>query len=145
MSARKTDKATKAVVSLLESDQEWDGPEELAVALIKTLDEVRANKTSYIAVMQFGFGEVPFYVGIGPFAGMKSAANEVAKHPAFKEAGKVAVVPVNTPAHVAQVIGDADSQPALSSDWAIVREDATLFKKGWKGKNANRNDFLKGA
>lgn len=141
MSARKTDKATKAVVSLLESDQEWGGPEELAVALINELDRVRAEKTSYVAVMQFGLGESPFYVGIGPFAGLKSAAKAVGAHPAFSEAGKVAVVPVNTPQHVAAVIGDLDKQPALTQDWAIVREDASLFKKGWKGKVADRKNY----
>jgi len=142
MSARKSDKATKAVVSLLESDQEWDGPEEFAVAIINELDRVRADKTSYVAVMQFGFEGSVFYVGIGPFAGMKSAANEVAKHPAFREAAKVAVVPMNTPEHVAKVIGDLDKQPTLTGDWAVVREDAAAFKRGWKGKQADRKKYL---
>ena len=145
MSARKSDKATKAVVSLLESDQEWDGPEEFAVAIINELDRVRADKTSYVSVMQFGFAGSVFYVGIGPFAGQKSAANAVAKHPAFREAAKVAVVPMSTPEHVAAAIGDLDAQPALSGDWAIVREDAALFKKGWKGKQIDRQKYLKGA
>lgn len=145
MTARKTDKATKAVVSLLESDQEWDGPEEMAVALINELDRVRADKKSYVAVMQFGFAGTSFYVGIGPFAGQKSAANEVSKHPAFREATKVAVVPMHTAEHVAAAIGDLDKQPALSGDWAVVREDAAAFKRGWKGKQADREKYLKGA
>ena len=141
MSARKSDKATKAVVSLLESDQEWDGPEEFAVAIINELDRVRADKTSYVAVMQFGFTDSVFYVGIGPYAGQKSAANAVAGHPAFGEAAKTAVIPMRTPENLAKMLEDIDKQPALSGDWAIVREDATLFKRGWKGKQADRKKY----
>jgi hypothetical protein len=140
MPARKSDRVTKAVVSLLESDQEWDGPEDMALAIINEIDRVRRDKTSYVAVMQFG-ETIPFYIGVGPFPGAKSARNAVQGHPALGMALKAVVVPVQTPEHAAAKVKELDQQPALSGDWAVVQEDAALFKKGWDGKIATRKQY----
>lgn len=86
----------KAIVSLLRMD--WEDVEDLAHALIQELDKVRAGRTSYIGVMQFGGADrKPFYVGIGPYPGQKSAEKALLSHPAVFEATARAVVPVIGP------------------------------------------------
>lgn len=89
MSARPLE--VRALVALLEQD--WETPEELAKALILELDDVRASKTSYVAVMQFGT-EKPFYVGLGPYPGRKTAEAAIRRHPSAGMATARAIVPV---------------------------------------------------
>ena len=84
----------KALAGLLRMD--WESEESLAKALIEELDRVRIDKTAYIGVMQFG-RERPFYAGIGPYPGRKSAENALQRHPAAPEALVCAVVPVMSP------------------------------------------------
>lgn len=91
----------KALVPLLEQD--WATPEELAEALIAALDDARAGRTSYIGIMQFG-REKPIYVGLGPYPGLTSARNALAKHPAVTEATARAVVPVIGPEGFEQLL-----------------------------------------
>lgn len=91
MSLRPTKKEIKALVDLLEQD--WETPEVLAEALAKALDEARAERTTYVAVMQFGTN-VPIYLGLGPFAGAKSASNAASKFPGATLAHRIAVVPM---------------------------------------------------
>lgn len=92
MSARPLE--VRALAALLELD--WETPEELAKALIEELDRVRVDKTSYIAVMQFGT-EKPFYVGLGPYPGRKSAQAALLRHPSVGMATARAIVPVMSP------------------------------------------------
>lgn len=85
----------RKLVPLLKAD--WESPEHLAQALVEELDNFRADKTSYVGVMQFGGGEsgsTPFYVGLGPYPGYKSALNALRSHPAAPMALKSAVVPM---------------------------------------------------
>jgi hypothetical protein len=90
MSARPLE--IKAVAKLLQKD--WDSPEALAKALIEELDRVRADRTSYVAVMQFGDDGSIFYAGLGPYPGAKSAQQAMAYHPSAGMATKRAVVPM---------------------------------------------------
>lgn len=89
----------KALVPLLEQD--WETPEDLATALIQQLDQTRADRKSYIAVMQYGGQGQPgqvWYVGLGPYAGSASARNAASKHPGAGMATAIAVVPVTSEA-----------------------------------------------
>lgn len=84
----------KALVPLLEQD--WESPEALAEALIRQLDETRASRTSYVAVMQFGTNGNAWYSGLGPYAGRKSAERDVKRDPGASLAHKIAVVPLTS-------------------------------------------------
>ena len=81
-----------ALVPLLEQD--WETPEVLAEALIQALDQARASRTSYVAVMQMAMEQPVWYIGLGPYPGAKSARNAVLKHPGASMAKKIAVVPM---------------------------------------------------
>lgn len=102
MGLRPTKGEINALVPLLE--QNWETPEVLAEALIKALDQARALRTTYVAVMQFGDKRPVIYAGIGPYAGMASARNAVSTHPAAGEATKVAVVPVMSQEGLAELL-----------------------------------------
>lgn len=97
----------RALVALLEQE-DWgctsDCPEdceevhlpsaeEVAKACIVALDKARGDRRTYVAVMQFGEAK-PFYLGLGPYEGKKSAANAALAHPAAGEAFKIVVIPL---------------------------------------------------
>ena len=86
-----TKKEVDALVELLE--QNWETPEELAKALIKTLDEARTHRKTYIALMVFGD---KFATAIGPYSGARSARNAVTKFPPASIAKRVVVVPLTS-------------------------------------------------
>lgn len=99
-----TKKEVDALVELLEQD--WETPQELAKALVKTLDEARTERTTYyyIAVVEYPYGHPDngkaWYEAVGPFAGAKSARNALDKM--MSTVGNLArvgiVVPVRHPA-----------------------------------------------
>lgn len=85
----------RPIVALLE--QEWDSAEDMAKAIVKALDEARASRTRYIAVMQFGSEDGKcWYVGLGPYPGGASAKRAVQRHPGATLAHRCAVVPVTS-------------------------------------------------
>lgn len=97
----------KGVVSILEAPEEYETPEDAAKAIIKWLDEDRAKRTSYVAIMQFGVGP-SFYVGLGPYPGQKSAEKAALSHPAAGEAHKIVVVPTTSPEGVERMKQEID-------------------------------------
>lgn len=100
----------KALVPLLERD--WDSPEELAKALIETLDETRASRTTYIGVAQYG--DVPgtvWYAGVGPWPGRKSAERALKGDPAASLATALAVVPLTSPEGLRERLERVDAPP----------------------------------
>lgn len=101
----------RALVPLLEQD--WDSAEQLAAALIEALDEARASRTSWIAVMQFPVGNGSqgwWYSGIGPYPGRKSAEKAVKGHPGASLAHRVAVVPLQSPEGLRRQISEIDQK-----------------------------------
>lgn len=95
------------VAKILLSDGDFETAEDAAKAIIQWLDEDRAKRTSYVAVMQFGEGPA-FYVGLGPYPGVKSAVNAAESHPAAGEAFKVVVVPMSSPEGVEKMKRELD-------------------------------------
>jgi hypothetical protein len=111
----------KAIEDLLLQD--WETPELLAATIIDTLDQVRATKTRYVGVMQFGRTH-PFYMGVGPYPGRKSAQNALVRHPAASEATALAVVPMMSDEGFKALLEDLDRVPE-----SVVRETATSKKE----------------
>jgi hypothetical protein len=110
----------KALVALLEQD--WEDVEELAKALVTELDNVRASGTRYVGVMQFGM-ERPFYVGVGPYAGFKSALNALNSHPAAADANYRAVVPMVSKEGLEKMIEELDTPPE-----SVLKDNAASKK-----------------
>ena len=111
----------KALVALLEQD--WEDVEELAKALVTELDNVRASGTRYVGVMQFGM-ERPFYVGVGPYAGFKSALNALNGHPAAADANYRAVVPMVSKEGLEALVKELDTPPE-----SVLRETQASKKE----------------
>lgn len=100
----------KGVVELLLA--EHDSPEDAAKAVITWLDNDRAKRTGYIAVMQFGgefSGKAVFYLGLGPYPGKRSAEKAVRSHPAAGDATKIVVLPVVPPEGVTEMLRTIDT------------------------------------
>lgn len=98
----------KALLPLLEQDWEdvenektgkvTPGVVRLAQALIQELDRVRADRTSYVGVIQIG-GKHGIYLGLGPYPGRASAAQALSRHPAVGDPSLITgcvVVPIET-------------------------------------------------
>ena len=100
----------KALTPLLEQD--WDSPEALAEGLIRALDEVRASRTSYVWVAQFGPPKMTgrnWYMGGGPYPGWKSAEKAAKGFPGAELASALAVVPILTPEGVERRLREIDT------------------------------------
>jgi len=95
-----TKKEITAVVELLEQD--WETPEELAKAVIAAVDDARVERTTYVAVLQFGKAKPVWYAGLGPYAGATSARNAAKRFPGSSVATVIAVVPLRSPEMVEQ-------------------------------------------
>ena len=96
------------VARLLLAD--YESPEAAAKEIIAWLDQDRAKRKQYLAVMQFG--ERPgncFYIGLGPYPGWKSAEKAARSHPAAGEAYKIAIVPTINAAGLAEVLRNIDT------------------------------------
>ena len=102
----------KALVPLLEQD--WDSPEALAEGLIRKLDEVRASRTSFVWVAQFGaprmLGSI-WYAGAGPYPGWKTAQRAAEGFPGNELATAIAVVPILSPEGLERRIQETDAPP----------------------------------
>ena len=108
MTHRKTEVAL--LVKLLEQD--WESAEALAKALISALDKDRADRTSYVAVMQFGGGAPGmtgrvWYHGFGPYPGKASAQRAVLSDPGASMATAIVVLPVTSPEGLANKLREA--------------------------------------
>lgn len=112
----------KALLPLLEQDWEdienpkthkiTPGQVRLAKALIEELDRVRADRISYVGVLQIG-GRRGIYTGIGPFPGKTSAENALAQHPALGDKTLVTgavIVPIETPEGFQERIKEVDAE-----------------------------------
>lgn len=133
----------KALTPLLEQD--WETPEELASALIATLDQVRASRVSYVGVIQIGGNEERWFLGLGPYPGKRSAEKAVKGLLAAVDGSAYVVVPLWSQEGLEARIADLDTPPEASGDWAEVKRDAEAFRRGWRGSKTpgRREDYLR--
>jgi hypothetical protein len=55
---------------------------------------------------------------------------------------KLAVVPMTSPRGLTLQLAELDAPPSEKGDFAVVQEDARLYKAGWKGDQKSRKSFL---
>lgn len=122
-------KEVKSAAALLEEG--GDSPAELAKAVIEAVDEIRAGRVRYIAVIQWR-DDPPVYTGYGPYPTMRKAVEDIEK-------GRIApipvlaraVVPVYSLQHVSQQWENTDKREdiAATGQWALIADDAANMPK----------------
>lgn len=130
----------KAVAKLLEFD--WPSPEDLAKAMIETYEKAVAERTTYAGVIQLDVSGPPLYQGVGYYPGEASCRQAVARHPAAGMAKLICTVPVVSPKGLTLMLDKLDAPPEAEGDFALIHQDARLFKLGWDGKEMTRKGFL---
>ena len=110
---------------------------------IEALDEARGGRTYYMVVLRHGEGTRTFYSGFGPYSTKPQAETAVSKLISTMDSTAYAVVPTRSEGGLANLLRELDSVAGTRGDYAIVADDARAFRKGWKGQNANRNQYVK--
>lgn len=127
----------QSIAALLEAG--GSDSEDLAGRVIEKVDEVRAERVTYTAVMRF---PGPVFVGMGPYSTKGQAKKAIEQHPAASEVRGYAVVPtVNELGHE-QMLKNLDQQPESKGDFAEVQRDAQAKRNGWKGRARERGAYL---
>lgn len=138
MKLRKHERA--ALVDLLENGAEGvETPDDLADALAKTLDDLRAERITYVALFRFGRETSTFYTAIGPHATRGQAEKAVEK--CGFEYTAYAIASCRSVEGHAALIAEVDAGTAPKGDFALVAEDAARFKRGWRGNRKNAKDY----
>lgn len=119
-----------AVAALLLAGDE--SPDSLAKSVIKTLDELRAERTTWGTVYRLGHGKTTTYVGTHMFSTKNQAIKSVEKDPRAGMATAIAVVPFTSAEGLEQLIVDVDAKPESKGDWLLVQQDREAFKAGRK-------------
>lgn len=128
----------EAVANLLAQGAE--NPTELAKNVIRLVEEIRGERQVWVSVFELSPG---VYQGYGPYATKATAEKAAPKLPLAQIARRGAFVPLLGPAHaIAKAAAAADAPPPERGDFALIREDAALIRKGWRGKNADRSKYL---
>ena len=127
----------EAVASLLM--QGGESPEELAKAVIHKLTEMRELRPVFGVVFELTPGA---YVAYGPFATSGAARKAIPKIPMAQDSKRGAVFSMYGMAHVAQREAITDAPLQERGDFAIVKEDAAAFRRGWNGKLATRSQYV---
>ena len=104
---------------------------------IEAVDRARGLATAWTLVLRHGRESVSFSA-YGPYA-TRAKATEAAA--GFDYTG-IAVVPTLNPEGLKELWKRVDEPTRDKGDWALIREDSQLYKKGWKGANRNRQEYV---
>lgn len=138
MSLTPLKKEIEDIANLLQ--QGADSPTDLAKTVIKRVYELAEERVSHIAVFELTPG---VYQAYGPFPTRARAEAAVPKIPMAQVANRGAYATlhgmraVKAAWEVAEEVSDTER-----GDFRLVREDAKAFRSGWRGKNANRSQYV---
>ena len=117
----------KAVAALLEEGAET--AEELAKAVIRTVDQLREDDKTFMVVGQWDSQSGSYYMGFGPYSTKKQAVKAIEKGKAAPTiAEHVAVVPTFTPEHLERKWQETDGPPPTLKWAKEVQEDNQYWK-----------------
>lgn len=116
-----------------------DSPEDLAKAVVKRVYELAEERTAHVVVFELTPG---VYQAYGPFPTRSRAEAAVGKIPMAQVARRGAHATLHGMRSVDAAMAAADEVPEVTGAFAIVREDSAAFKRGWRGKQADRASFV---
>ena len=132
MSVKPLKKEVDRVAALLMEGDET--PQALADKVIRAIDEVRGERTTYGVVLKIGRGKTAFYVGYHGFSTRNQAIKSVEKNPQAAMASGIAVVAMKNEAGLEQLIERVDAPPAPTGDWPDVYADAAAARAKRRGR-----------
>lgn len=124
------------IAALLEQGAE--SPTDLAKRVVKRVYELAEERTAHVVVFELSPG---VYQAYGPFPTRSRAEAAVSKIPMAQVARRGAHATLHGMRSVDAAMAAADEVPEVTGAFAIVKEDAALFRKGWNGKQATRASF----
>lgn len=126
-----------AVAELLEAG--GDSPESLAkdvvTAVLKALDE----RTTWVVTFELSPG---VYQSHGPYRTRSEAERMITKLPIAQVSTRCAVSRLVGQALVSKALTDADRESESRGDYRLVHEDALAFRRGWKGKEREKRNYV---
>lgn len=125
------------IAALLEQGAE--SPTDLAKQVVKRVYELAEERTTHVVVFELSLG---VYQAYGPFPTRSRAEAAVGKIPMAQVARRGAHATLHGMRSVEAAMAAADVAPEVTGAFAIVREDAAAFRRGWKGRASDRSAFL---
>ena len=132
MSVKPLKKEVDRVAALLMEGDE--SPQALADKVIRALDEVRGERTTYGVVMKIGRGKTAVYVGYHGFSTRNQAIKSVEKNPQAAMASGIAVVAMKNEQGLEQLIERVDAPPAPTGDWPEIYADVAAARAKRRGR-----------
>ena len=132
MSVKPLKKEIDRVAALLMEGDE--SPQALADKVIRALDEVRGERTTYGVVLRIGEGKRAFFVGYHGFSTRNQAIKSVEKNPQAAMASGIAVVAMKNEAGLDQLIARVDAPPAPTGDWPEIYADVAAARAKRRGR-----------
>lgn len=127
----------EAVSALLAEGDE--SPDALAYRVIQMVEQLRYEREVWVQVFELSPG---IYAGYGPYATRHMAEKAAPKQPIAQIARCGAFVPLLGPNRAEIARARADEPLPSRGDFALIREDAALFRRGWNGKQATRSQYV---
>lgn len=133
------------------SDKEAEShkdPEKLAqtrmfTKAIEAVDRIRGERTYHMVVLRHGHGQATMYTGFGPYSTKSQAEKALEKLGTTMGYTAYAVVPTVNEHWITNLLDRLDAEPESKGDFAVVAEDAAARKRGWKGKLADRSQYVR--
>ena len=116
------------------SDGVVRGVVDTLMKVIRALDEVRGERTTYGVVLRIGEGKRAFFVGYHGFSTRNQAIKSVEKNPQAAMASGIAVVAMKNERGLEQLIERVDAPPAPTGDWPDVYADVAAARAKRRGR-----------
>jgi len=125
------------IAALLEQGAE--SPTDLAKQVVKRVYELAEERTTHVVVFELSPG---VYQAYGPFPTRSRAEAAIGKIPMAQVARRGAHATLHGMRSVDAAMAAADVPPEVTGAFALVKEDAAAFRKGWKGRMADRSHYV---
>ena len=112
--------------------------ESLAYEIIQLVEQLRGERETFTLALRLSPG---VFVGYGPYATAAAAMKAMPKTPMAQVAERGFVIATHGVAWPAAQLAKADMEQPDRGDFTIIREDAALFKRGWRGNTKDRAQY----
>ena len=108
---------------------------------IKAVDAARGARTTWMVTLRHGPADNCYFTGIGPYATKAQAEKALLRARAAFDPSGWAVSPTRNEDGFADLLTELDAKPVGGGDYAVVADDARMFRKGWDGNQKTRKQF----